>query len=369
MKQLIGDAFMRPIEQASRIKSNQSLAANRNMRTQLMPEQVASRINYQHERLRQLDERIKQSQDRLNELQRQFNAKFPYYIKSIEIAQQNAGLKAAQLAQNQQAYELRQRKAGVAQPTQFPTGEQGLTTLLTQKDMSKMQDVINAWPQMKSVLSQIQGGAKYFVNNPDGLKKYMSALSATWTGHASKAQEQLLEKVGVSSQAIVQAQELQMSLMNLPKLQDTYNATAELFTPHKGETVQSLIARLNAVTRDNALRYHQAVFNTQFGVPADDQAESARDNYVAQHMQNDPFLQQNQKDFEAMGKHGGHRGANVAASPMAPQSPPPAIMSSQNGDFFTSKKGTSVPVDAASTYAQKNNMSLEDAMSHLSETL
>jgi len=369
MKQLIGDAFMRPIEQASRIQSNRALMDNRNMRTRLMPEQVASRINYQHERLKQMDERIRQSQDRLSELQRQFNAKFPYYIKSIEIAQQNSALKAKGIEQNQQAYELRQRKAGIAQPTSFPTGEQGLTTLLTQKDMSKMQDVINAWPQMKSVLSQIQQGAKYFVNNPDGLKKYMSALSATWTGHASKSQEKLLENVGVSSNAIVQLQELQMSLMNLPKLQDTYNATEALFTPHKGETVQSFMTRTNAVTRDNALRYHQAVFNTQFGVPADDAAESARDKYVAEHMQNDPFLQQNQQNLQAMGKHGGHRGANVAASPMAPQSPTPAIMSSQQGDSFITKKGTEIGMDDASSYAQSHGISLDEAMRNLSENV
>ncbi|MFY4731400.1 hypothetical protein [Nitrospira sp. BLG_2] len=363
MRQLVGDAFMRPFEQGSRIQSNQSLARNRNMRTDLMPMQVASRIEYQRQRLKQMDERIRQSQDRLNELQRQFNAKFPYYIKGIEISQRNSDLKAQQLDQNNKAYDLRARKAGVAQQTDFPTGESGMTTLLTQKDMSKMQDVINAWPQMKSVLAQIQQGAKYFVNNPDGLKKYMSALSATWTGHASKGQEKLLEQVGVSSNAIVQLQELQMSLMNLPKLQDTYNATEALFTPHKGETVQSFMARTNAVTRDNALRYHQAIFNTQFGVPADNNAEHARDNYVTQQLANDPFLKQNQQDFEAMSQ----RGKGNANSPLMPSSPPPPIMSGQNGDFITTKAGNQIPMDSISQYAKSNNMSLEDAISHASE--
>ncbi len=364
MKQLVGDAFMRPFEQGSRMKSNQAMVRNRDMRTDLMPMQVASRIDYQHQRLRQMDERIKQSQDRINELTRQFNEKFPYYIKSMEIAQRNSDLKAQQLSQNANNSQLRARKAGIAQQTNFPTGESGMTTLLTQKDMSKMQDVINAWPQMKSVLGQVQQGAKYFVNNPDGLKKYMSALGATWTGHASKEQEKLLESVGVSGNAIIQLQEMQMSLMNLPKLQDTYNATEALFTPHKGETVQSFIKRTNAVTRDNALRYHQAIFNTQFGVPADDNAESARDNYVAQHMANDPFLKQNEQNFQAMSKQ---RGAGNANSPMMPSSPPPPILSGQNGDFITTKSGNQIPMDSVSQYAQKNNMSLQDAISHASE--
>lgn len=365
MRQLVGDAFMRPFEQGSRIQSNQAMTRNRDMRTELLPMQVLSRIDYQHQRLRQLDERIRQSQDRLNELQRQFNAKFPYYVQSIGIAQRNADLKAQQIGQNQAAYQLRARKAGIPSGTQFPDGSTGMTTLLTQKDMSKMQDVINAWPQMKSVLSQVQQGAKYFVNNPDGLKKYVSALNATWTGHASKRQEQLLENVGVSSQAILQAQELQMSLMNLPKLQDTYDATQAMFTPHKGETLQSFMTRINAASRDNALRYHQAIFNTQFGVPADNNAEDARDNYVSQQLDNDPFLKQNQQNIQAMGQ----RGRGNANSPMMPSSPPPAIMSGQKGDFITTKKGTQLGMDDVASYAKSTGMPLEDAISHLSETM
>jgi hypothetical protein len=369
-QQLVGDAFLKPIETGAKIQSLNSATNERNERTELMPQQFAQRTNYQNQRLAQLDKRIQQSGQRIQMLQDQFNQRLPLLIQQVGVAienanskrqevqnqqnqfnqtlplkqqsvaidQQNLALKQRGLDQQQSQFEqtlpfkqqsaqvdlanlelrqkeyeqrqnmyeqelplkqegieLRKRKAGMAANVQFPDGTTGSTTLLTQKDLSKMQDVINAWPQFKSVLSQIARGAKYFTNNPDGLKKYEAAITATWTGKASPKDEKLLEDVGVSSQGILQAQELQSGLMNLPKLQETYSATEKAFTPQKGETLQSFLTRIAAITKDNALRYHQAIFNSQYGVPADEESEAARDKYVKEKVDSDPYINAQQE--------------------------------------------------------------------------
>jgi len=91
-KQLLGQAFMQPYEEATRAQSNRAMTQNREMRTQLMPQQVAQRQNYQNARIQNMQQRIQQMQgtlklnrDRFNESVRQFNELLPYREKQMSM--------------------------------------------------------------------------------------------------------------------------------------------------------------------------------------------------------------------------------------------------------------------------------------------
>lgn len=273
------------------------------------------RIGQQQERLNQSDkfqqERIdnqrgfQQAQLLLNRLrlQQTMNAN---NLKAQGLAEKKREFDAAQnnitggMSMPQyRAFEA--RKAGLPYTKVDDSGKaQGTYKMPTMADQSKLEQVVNAWPQLEDLLSQIKQGSKYFMNKPDQFKKYTAALSAAWTGNASPAQEKILEQVGITQNAITQAAETQSRIMQVAKTDTTYQDTRSLFQPKEGETLQSYQARINGVMADNARRFYQAQLQLQ-DVPLDPVAQNIQNQTVNQELAQDPMLSMGENTTEQTG--------------------------------------------------------------------
>lgn len=89
-RQLIGQAWLQPLEQVSRIENNQSMQRNRDMRTQEMPIQVENRRHYQDQMAKHWQDmfnfhmgQLDLSREKLKEAVREYNDLAPYKKKSL----------------------------------------------------------------------------------------------------------------------------------------------------------------------------------------------------------------------------------------------------------------------------------------------
>jgi hypothetical protein len=267
--QTIGEAYMQPLSQAER---NATQATNSRTRAAISN----MRLEMTRQRLVQLQQMAGLQLANLKERQNEFNQTMDLKNKQFDATQNDSPVDGMTMSQYR-AFEA--RKAGLPYEKATSSGDTGRYKMPTNNDQSKLEQVINAFPQIQSLLGQIQNGAKYYMNKPDKFKKYTAAISAAWTGGVTPGQEKVLEDAGISSNAIIQTAEVQSRLMNVAKTNDTFQNTLSLFKPREGETTDSYNARLNAVLLDNARRFFQAQLQLQ-DVPLNDAAQKDQNDKV-----------------------------------------------------------------------------------------
>lgn len=275
--QTIGEAYMQPFTQSERATTQ---AINARSRIQLSQ----MRLVLAKQRLAQMQQMANIQLQNLAERQREFDQTMALKNKEFDASQAApAGMSMA----DYRAFKARQ--AGL--PYKLPTsdGGEGTYKMPTNREQGQLEQVVNAWPQMQSLITQIQNGAKYFLDKPDKFKKYTAAVSAAWTGNVTPEQEKILEDAGISSNAIIQAAETQSRLMNVAKTNEVFQNTKSLFQPREGETQQSYSARLNAAMLDNARRFFQAQLQLQ-DIPLDAAAQAEQNKKVDQQLLTDPML-------------------------------------------------------------------------------
>jgi hypothetical protein len=186
------------------------------------------------------------------------SALLPYRIANLKARAKNGG----PLSAYQQMRILMQ---GGPVDRQLPDGSTGNWEMPTQMGRTKLQTVLDAYPQMVPLLSQVSKGAQSYISAGGSIDKYAAATAAVLSGTATPSQEKILEKAGVSSNAVTEMAETMSRILQVGKTDSAFKAMVDLVKPHQGETLNSFNTRLKGVNKDMEGRYNQAVYETLWG--------------------------------------------------------------------------------------------------------
>lgn len=243
-------------------------------------------------------------------------------IREFEITQQrmsdSGGLtpyQKAQLDQQKQNAKLR----GEPMPESTPDGLMG--SYVKNTDASKRAaNAIQSMPLLTDSLDSIYKGISSSLSAGGDVSRTLDAIQSYATGgKISKSQEQLLAKSGISLDSITTATESLQNVMNLPKIEATYQDMRQMFSPRKGDNLSTIHARFQETFNKAKKKDAYAHFYEDHGIPADDagQGTKAQNNYINQYMNTNQYgsmFEQWLPDSSASPASGGtSAGANVTS--------------------------------------------------------
>ncbi len=277
-RQSWGEAFSRPYREIASARGSQARAAQTEERTKEMPDLLSLKRQRLQGQLDMLRARINQMgiNSRLRERQ----------MSNLDL------FRNAQLAEKKREFDLLQKNGGMggARTNQgrlisidLPEG-QGQFQTPTIKSLSALQQAQNSIYPLAESMDQIKSGVANAVSAGGNLNKILASAVAYGTGKATKSQEKILENYRISKNAITQAAESMLRVMQLNGTEHNLNSIMEIFTPKKGETVNSFFSGLNQTFNDMKRRAVIADYIGQFGAPLNDAAKENMKNYIDKEM-------------------------------------------------------------------------------------
>jgi hypothetical protein len=261
-----GNSFMEPFEQGERIEQEKERTALQQQRQADMDQMNAQRmqlVQAQIKRIQALTNNMYQKNKLMGGQQALGWANLAERKREFDENQKNQ-LGGANIQQNRQ---LKLQMQGLPFVRQTANGDQGLFRMPTGNEASSLEKVIDAYPQLSTAIDQIGQGTSYMQTNfPGDVQKYSTAMIAYMAGDASPKQEKLLEKSGISLDALIQAAETAQRVMNIAKTNEGMRQAFDLFMPRKGDTAQSYLARMNTIKNNFNERYWMAQYQLQ-GIP------------------------------------------------------------------------------------------------------
>lgn len=277
-RQSIGESFARPFREVETGARAGSLADEEQQRANMMPQMMRLKQQLAQAHLKLLQQRTSrmgQSNDMQEQMMDLKREQFAEQIREFNERQKQGGTSGGRNGIFGQTYN-----------TTLPTGKNATFQHPTRNQVTADQQTMTAYRQISPLMQQMQAGAKYYMNKPEQLKKYLAAFSAGMVSPnlLSKDQQDILTKAGITQSAMIQAAETAARIMNMAKTNESLKVQMDLFRPQQGETPQSYLARQQSLHDDLKKRAVQASFESSVGQPVANL--------------DDPDAEQNASDFE-----------------------------------------------------------------------